>query len=299
MAGAMEDVSHPSRSRRGELKAELRGEEREIGFTVTPLDAPGDAAAGVVVVFQDLTVLRRMEEQMRRNERLAAVGVLAAGLAHEIRNPLSSMSGSIELLKADLPAGAEQARLMAIVLRETERLDRLIDDFLRFARPAPLRVGEVMLDRLVREAAELFQHDPAATGCEVAIDVPGGATGFGDEGQLRRALLNLLLNAAQAMEGQGRIGVSLVCGDGRARLSVSDDGPGIPEEDLDRIFDPFYTTREKGTGLGLALVYRTVEAHGGHVEVRSEPGAGSTFTMDLPMSHAERELVPRSGAATL
>lgn len=262
---------------------ELKGDRRHIGFTVSPLAPSGDLPGGSVVVFQDLTMLRRMEEQVRRNERLAAVGVLAAGLAHEIRNPLSSMSGSIELLKSELPSGGRDERLMDIVVRETERLDGLIDDFLGFARPAPPRKELVSFERLVGEAAELFRNDPAAASCKLEISVDEGVTGFGDEGQLRRALLNLLINAAQAREGDGgSISVEARAVDRGIALSVSDDGSGIPGEDIPRIFDPFYTTRERGTGLGLALVHRTVEAHDGRVEVESEVGEGTRFTIELP-----------------
>ncbi len=282
LAGAIGDPSAPSRAKRGEIQASLGGQQREIGFTATPLTPLGDAPGGVVVVFQDLTVLRQMEEQVRRNERLAAVGVLAAGLAHEIRNPLSSMSGSVELLKSELPEGAGNAALMDIVIRETERLDRLIDDFLGFAKPAPLRKEKVSFDRIAKEAVELFRLDPMAASCEVEISAPDNVLGFGDEGQLRRALLNLLLNAAQAMEGRGKIKVVVEKEGSRARLSVMDDGPGIAREDLERIFDPFYTTHDSGTGLGLALVHRTVEAHDGIIDVRSEKGAGSCFTIELP-----------------
>jgi two-component system, NtrC family, sensor histidine kinase PilS len=270
-------------TRRGEVAPMIDGEPRQLGFTVTPLAPVGGEAGGWVVVFQDLTTLRQMEEMVRRNERLAAVGVLAAGLAHEIRNPLASMSGSVELLRAELPTGADEARLMDIVLRETDRLDRLITDFLSFARPAPPRFGEVSFSRLMREALEVFENDPAATGCEVEAEIDEDTTAWGDEGQLRRALLNLLLNAAQAMEGGGRIRVGLSRSDAQLRLHVEDEGPGISEGDLDRIFDPFYTTRERGSGLGLALVHRTVESHGGHIEVKSSAGAGSRFTLVLPI----------------
>ena len=272
---------------RGEVLVEREGEQRQIGFTVNELAPVGSDPGGSVVVFQDLTALRRMEERARRNERLAAVGALAAGLAHEIRNPLASMSGSVEILRSELPSGARHERLMDIVLRETDRLNGLLEDFLRFARPSTPRRELVALRAVISDAVDLFRNDPEGASCDLNVEVDDGLVVEGDAGQLQRAFLNLLLNAAQATGGKGGIRVGAEKADGRLRIWFSDDGPGVARADLDRIFDPFFTTRERGTGLGLALVHRTMEAHGGHVEVESEVGKGSRFTVTLPAVDSE------------
>ena len=265
---------------RGEVKVRGGDGERYLGFNVSPL-GPSE---GLVVVFQDLTAMREMEALVRRNERLAALGVVAAGLAHEIRNPLASMSGSIELLRASLPERAEEARLMSIVLRETERLNRLISDFLLFARPAPPKFQPVDLKGAVARTLEVFRNDPVARQLEIDAQVPGGLVVRCDEEQLRQILLNLLLNAGQAMEGRGRVTLSAEVKGGEAHLLVTDDGPGMDAETARRIFDPFFTTRSEGTGLGLSTVHRLVEGQGGRISVQTAEGAGTTFVVTLPLA---------------
>jgi two-component system sensor histidine kinase PilS (NtrC family) len=227
-----------------------------------------------------------MEEEVKRSERLADLGRVAAGLAHELRNPLASMAGSIELLRASSGLSAGDARLMDIVLREAERLEGLVAAFLAFSRPAPPRRAAVDLARAVAETLEVFAHDPAAERVRVERAL-GPAVADCDAGQLRQVLWNLLTNAAHAAgarEGGGTVRVRCGAGDGDgwARIEVEDDGPGIPAADLPHLFTPFFTTRDGGTGLGLATVQRIVDAHGGRVDVASTPGAGARFTVQLP-----------------
>jgi two-component system sensor histidine kinase PilS (NtrC family) len=256
--------------------------------------------SGHVVIFQDVSEVVEMERDLRRSERLAAVGELSASMAHEIRNPLAAISGSIQILQREGEAwrgGEPSRRLMDIVLRETDRLNRLLTEFLEYARPGPLRRESLLLEEAVAEVLAVFDASrPEASTVSVAIEP--GLRLCADPALLRQLLWNLLLNAAQAMPEGGRIGVEGHCsrapqegpGGGRneegegswVELGVSDAGPGIPTETLDRIFDPFFTTKPGGTGLGLATVHRIVEEHGGSIRVQSAAGKGTSFHVRLP-----------------
>jgi two-component system, NtrC family, sensor histidine kinase PilS len=270
---------------RGETElVNARGERLWLGYTAFPLVERGGAEIGRAVIFQDLTALRAMQAEVQRSERLADLGRVAAGLAHELRNPLASMAGSIELLRTSLELSAGDARLMEIVLREAARLEQLVAAFLAFSRPAPPRREPVELDRAVTETLEVFAHDPIGGRVRIARDLTP-AVAHCDAGQLRQVLWNLLANAAHAAgqrEGGGTVRVRCASDGERARLEVEDDGPGIPPADLPHLFTPFFTTREGGTGLGLATVQRIVDAHGGAVAVESSPGKGTRFTVRLP-----------------
>ncbi len=265
-----------------------RGERLRLGYAVFPLVAQGGKEMGRAVIFQDLTQLRAMEARMQRSERLADLGRVAAGLAHELRNPLAAMAGSIELLKGATGLREADARLMDIVLREAGRLEHLTAAFLAFSRPPPARRERVDLDRALAETLEVFANDPAAARVQVERTL-APATAWCDPDQLRQVFWNLLANAAQATSaGDARGTVRIACGpDGdAARFVVEDDGPGIAPGDLPQLFTPFFTTKERGTGLGLATVQRIVDAHGGSVTVESSPGEGTRFVVCLPASPA-------------
>jgi two-component system sensor histidine kinase PilS (NtrC family) len=273
-------------STRGEADLlNVRGVRLRLGYSTFPLADTRGKALGTAVIFQDLTSLRAMEEAVTRSERLADLGRVAAGLAHELRNPLASMMGSVELLRSDSDSAEEGRRLLGIVLREAGRLEKLVTEFLAFARPAPLRPRRTDLALLAGETLDVFAHDP--TGASLTIErALSPASADVDPDRLRQVLWNLLLNARQAVEATGRAAgrVAVAAGQGPAGpwLSVEDDGIGIDPADRQRIFVPFYSTREQGTGLGLATVHRVVEAHGGSIEVESEPGRGARFTVRLP-----------------
>ncbi len=244
---------------------------------------------GHLIVFQDLTTYRRMEEDLRRKEKLAAVGEMAAGLAHEIRNPLASLYGSIQLLQGELDLEGTQRRLMEIVLKESERLDGLIRDFLLFAFPQAGEREPVLLREVVEETLEIFRRGPHFhDGVRLEVEMAPAVRILGDRRQIRQVLWNLLLNAVQAMPPEGgRIKIGAVerrsaAGGTVIRWRVEDSGKGIPTSDLKRIFDPFYTTRRGGTGLGLSIVHRILENHGGTIRVSSREGRGTTFEMELP-----------------
>jgi two-component system sensor histidine kinase PilS (NtrC family) len=272
--------------RRGETEwVNARGDRLMLGFSRFPLRGQGGRDMGSAVIFQDLTALHAMEERVRRSERLADLGRVAAGLAHELRNPLASMAGSVELLSASEGLRSEDQRLMAIVLKEAGRLEQLVARFLDYSRPVPPRLVPHDLSQVVTEVAAVFAGDPGAARVRVEpalepVTVPC------DPDQLRQVLWNLLVNAAQAVQAGGAGGtIRLRCapdGERGALVAVEDDGPGIAPADQARLFTPFFTTKAGGTGLGLATVHRIVEAHGGTVEVAAVQPHGARFTVHLP-----------------
>lgn len=263
------------------------GKKRLLGFALTPLLDPSGRTLGTTAVFQDLTELRELEERAGRSERLALVGELAAGLAHELRNPLASIFGAIEMLAQD--GSARDEPLFKIVIRETERLNRLVSEFLAFATPQPPRLEPVDLVELANSTLEAFALDPMAKDLRIEAEL-GPSLALADEDQMRQVLWNLLRNAAQASKPGGRISVR--CGEegeDRVVLSVEDEGCGIPGHLRDKIFDPFFTTKETGSGLGLPMIHRVVESSGGQIVMKSEVGVGTRFDITLPRAGASAE----------
>lgn len=227
--------------------------------------------------------LKDSEEAVRRAEKLAAIGQLAAGIAHEIRNPLASMSGSIQVLRDELDLNPENKRLMDIILRESERLNRLITEFLDYARPYKPERAEVDFSGILSETLDVFEKGLSqGHGITIQREVSPGIKVYGEQERLREVLWNLFNNAVQSMPGGGRLTVSLKAEDGVAVAAIRDTGEGIEEKDIGRVFEPFFTTKTSGTGLGLATVYRIVEAHDGDIRVESKKGKGTLFTVSLP-----------------
>ncbi|MBS3809249.1 MAG: GHKL domain-containing protein [Desulfobacterales bacterium] len=224
-----------------------------------------------------------MEDQMKRVERLAAVGEIAAGLAHEIKNPLASLNGSIQMLRDSLDYDPDQQRLMQIVMREADRLSTLVTDFLRFAKPGTGKAEVIQLDKAVSEIVSLFASDPRYREyLEVKTDLTTGLQVKIDPEHLKQVMWNLLNNAAEAIEGQGAIEVKLYpTRKNYACISVADNGCGISEESMASIYDPFFSTKSGGTGLGLSIVQQVIGAHGGLVDLDSTPGKGTTVTVLL------------------
>jgi two-component system sensor histidine kinase PilS (NtrC family) len=263
------------------------GTEIYLGFTASPIRDADGAGIGRVVIFQDLTPIKQMEERVRFADRLAGVGELAAGLAHEIRNPLASIAGSSQLLRESPAVPGEAATLLEIIERESKRLNGLISDFLAYAGPSARNLGEIHMEGLLREVSEAIR---AGEGREkgVAIELPPMKTLVveGDPEQLRQVVWNLVRNAVQATPPGGRIVVDafeqIRHGNRYVVARISDPGAGIAPMDLGKIFNPFFTTKEGGTGLGLSISQRIVHYHRGFIEVRSTPGQGSTFSVFLP-----------------
>lgn len=254
--------------------------ETTLGVTVSPLVDGKRNVIGRVVNFQDLTELRRLEQHARRSERLATVGQLAAGVAHEIRNPLASISGSIELLKSMPQASEDDRALMAIVNREIMRLNGLIGDLLDYANPKPLQAVDIDGAIIVDETLKVAKADPAfaqvALEAEVARPLPIAA----DPAKLRQVLWNLLRNAVDA--GAKRIAVTGAIDGDQVVVGIADDGAGIAPDQVARIFDPFFTTKRRGTGLGLATTHGIVAEHGGRIDVESAVGKGTKMIVSLP-----------------
>lgn len=266
----------PLGSRRNELPVTTRTGQKVLGLSVTALEG-----ADLLIVFQDLTALRQTEDELRRVDRLAALGRLSAQLAHEIRNPLASMRGSAQLLAADVPPNGPTARLSGILMRESDRLSALVEDFLRFARPAPPRRRATAVHELVGEVLEMVRVDPLARQVEFerALSPTWNAL---DPDQLRQVLINLLRNACAAAGPGGVVKVSVIDAAGAAQIRVWDSAGAIAPTDMPRLFEPFFSKRAGGTGLGLSTAHSIVRAHGGTIEVSSSPAAGTEFVIGLP-----------------
>jgi two-component system sensor histidine kinase PilS (NtrC family) len=262
------------------------GTEIDLGLSATAFLAAG-VRTGVLFTFQDVTQLRRLERGARMQQRLAAVGEMAAGIAHEIRNPLASISGSIQLLRQELHLSDDQARLLDIVMRESERLNQTISHFLAYARPERFSVTRLDARRPVNDAAMLLRNGPSLHPRHVIEAVVPDEPVWceADEGQVSQVIWNLATNGLRAMPDGGRLRLSVHRGpqDGDAVLEVADEGTGMPEDELDRVFQPFHSTFEGGTGLGMAIVHRIVSDYGGEIHVTSRPGAGTTVNVRLPL----------------
>ncbi len=261
------------------------GAVRDIGLSATHLMTP-EGAAGYLLTFQDVTQMRRLEQEARRRQRLAAVGEMAAGIAHEIRNPLASMRGSIQVLRAELTLSDEQASLMDIVLRESDRLNDTIRSFLAYARPQAAVPQPVDLPRVLQDAATLLRNSPELKpGHQVLVEAPdAGLVLEADENQLRQVVWNLATNGLRAMPRGGTLRLIARTAPGQqiALLEVADDGVGIGPEQLETLFQPFHGAFGQGSGLGLAIVHRIVTDHRGEVVVESAAGKGTLVRVSLP-----------------
>ncbi|MGH9387608.1 MAG: two-component system sensor histidine kinase NtrB [Vicinamibacterales bacterium] len=282
------------RSRRTDYAFRLPdGRLIDVGLSVAALPMP-DGTRGFLYTFQDVTDMKRFEHNARLQQRLAAVGEMAAGIAHEIRNPLASMSGSMQMLRQELPLSGDQAQLMDIVLRESERLNQTIKSVLAYARPQRFQMQHLDLRTVVRETATLLRNstdvgerhtiDVRQADREVIVDA--------DEGQIRQIVWNLATNGLKAMPEGGTLTISAheeSSGDDRVGvLRVEDEGVGIAPEEIESIFQPFRGSFGKSTGLGLAIVHRIVSDYGGRIDVRPREKRGTSFEVSFPAArHAE------------
>ena len=288
----------PEGSRRTDMQFTTTGGRRiDIGLSAAPLITPG-GRDGFLFLFQDITETRRLHRKSAEQARLAAVGEMAAGIAHEIRNPLASMSGSIQILRQELPLNAEQTQLMDIVLRESERLNETIKAFLAYARPRASSSQRLDLRQAVNDTALLLRHSPeSADSHRIRVDLPEVPVWFeADEGQIRQIVWNLATNGLRAMPDGGALVLGVETEADAVILSVRDEGVGIPPGELDSMLQPFHGTFARGTGLGLAIVHRIVSDYGGEIQVASAPGAGTTIRIRLPVSTAALSADGRSPA---
>jgi two-component system sensor histidine kinase HydH len=247
---------------------------------------------GYVFIFRDLVEVRRLQQEVERTKRLASLGSLAAGVAHEIRNPLSSVKGFATYFREKLKDSPQDRDTATTMIQEVERLDRVIGQLLEFARPSTLKIKPVRVTDLIRHSLKLIEGDARTKGVEVKADLPANLPqALMDADRMNQVLLNLYLNAIQAMDGGGVLQVTVSRDDSRklTTITVSDNGRGIEAADQERIFDPYFTTKADGTGLGLAIVHKILDAHGGSIKVRSQKGAGTTVTMTLPDGEEERD----------
>ena len=273
---------------------EVTDSEKILGCSVTPLVDSNRKKVGNTLIFQDLTVIKEMERKIERNKRLAFVGVMAAGLAHEIRNPLASISGPIQMLSKDLRLDETDRKLMQIILRGKDRLDGFVKDFLLLARPKPSERKDIDVKVIIDDLLESLRFSPEwREDIEVIKNLCNQTSIYGNKAEIRQVIWNIISNAVQAMPEGGKLKIEttpippLVKGEfpdtkEYLEIRISDNGCGIEEKNQDKVFEPFYTTKKNGTGLGLAIVNRIVESHMGKIRIKSKPGKGTNCVVLLP-----------------
>ncbi|MBN1829107.1 MAG: PAS domain S-box protein [Deltaproteobacteria bacterium] len=269
------------------------GEKIVVGFSFFPLMSPEEIQIGTIIIFRDLTPIKEMEKEIERNRRLAVIGEMSSVLAHEIRNPLATIAGSIQLLKKDILIDDSNRRLMDIVLRGKDQLESIMQDYLLLSRPKSTDYRPVDIKSLIEELVELMSFGADwGEDIEVSLDLCDGHAICGNENEIKQAIRNVILNAVQAMPDGGSLDIEtkLDCSmaDGECLLVVvSDTGIGVADENLPRITEPFFTTKERGTGLGLAIVKRVLDSHGGSLAIESEQAKGTRVVMRYPIRFKE------------
>ena len=261
------------------------GMRLRLGFSISPLSSESGETTGMVITFQDLTHIRALEETSRRQDQLAAIGRMAASIAHEIRNPLAAMRGSIQMLRHEMQAEPAQAELMEIILRESDRLNRIITDFLNYARPRSASHARVDIGELLHQTFTLLRYSPEISDHQSVEEevIDGPLTADADAEQLQQVFWNLARNALQSMPEGGTLRAQ-VSRKSKDRLSITflDTGRGMSPAQVEHLFEPFSSTTG-GTGLGLSIVYQIIREHGGTINIRSREGQGTTITIELPL----------------
>lgn len=267
---------------------EAMGSGKILGCSVTPLVDSNRKKVGNTLIFQDLTVIKEMERKIERNKRLAFVGEMAAGLAHEIRNPLASISGPIQMLSKDLRLDETDRKLMQIILRGKDRLDGFVKDFLLLARPKPSERRDINVKVIIDDLLESLRFSPEwREDIEVIKNLCNQTSIYGNKAEIRQVIWNIISNAVQAMPEGGKLQIKTreVFNDTKEYLEIRiiDNGCGIEEKNQAKVFEPFYTTKKNGTGLGLAIVNRIMESHMGKIRIKSKPGKGTDCIVLLPI----------------
>jgi two-component system sensor histidine kinase PilS (NtrC family) len=281
---AREDLGTGNVVRREIDEVTVGGVRHSIGFAVSPLSSLDGNAIGYTLIFQDLTEMKKLEAELRLKDRMAAVGELSAGIAHEIRNPLAAIAGSVQVLKGSKSLTAQEQRLMSIVLKESERLNKSISDFLRFVRPQEKRAVAFDVAASLSETLDLLQNSPELRADhELRREIhPASFQLTGDADQIRQVFWNIARNAVQAMPHGGILNVHTVITADAYHIIFSDSGRGMSGQDLQRLFQPFRTNFPSGTGLGMAISYRIIQEHGGKIDVTSHEGEGTSISVSLP-----------------
>ncbi len=270
-------------------------QEKILGVSTFPVHDQDNRPLGYGIIFQDITEIIIKEEYLHRMDRLACLGEMAAGLAHEIRNPLASISGAAQFLAESESLSLQGRKLLDIIFREINRLNGLTNAFMLYGRPSKESVEKVNVAAEVKEVLYLMERRKELPQASIEIDIPEDAVIETEPNQLRQILVNLILNAWQALPRQG--GTITVRGrmtEDSIELHIADNGSGISSEDIERIFNPFFTTKPEGTGLGLAIVQRLVSDLGGEINVSSTPGQGTEFEITLPLATAEEERLKKA-----
>jgi PAS domain S-box-containing protein len=273
------------------LAGDAEGDERSLLVSLAPVSAPDGSVLGAICNLRDVTELRRLERQLHSRERLAALGEMAASVAHEIRNPLGTIEGFARLLRRDLADMPDHLRLAERIVAGAQNLNYVISNLLTYARPMRLTIAEVSVARLFEVCGETLRDRAARAGVELAMEAASPDLRVrGDERQLAQVLLNLGINAIEACaSGEGRVSVDARGGRQAVLLRIRDEGCGMDAEQVEKVFDPFFTTKEGGTGLGLSLTKKIVDAHGGDISIESEAAKGSVFTVTLPRGRKEHD----------
>lgn len=287
------------------------GSRLHLGFSQSILKDPGGDEIGLILILQDLTEFRQMQEQVRRMDRLAVAGELAAGIAHEIKNPLASLSGSIQMLRDEVDFGPMQQRLMDITMREAERLNALVNEFLLFSRPEKAVDRSVEVNQVIEDTLEMLKNSPELSRpIRIEKTLSKNLWVLIDPQRLQQVIWNLVLNAVQEMKNSGRLSVATAIRTQRgsgdaprnyardrqeklAEILISDTGPGILPENQGKVFDPFFTTKDQGTGLGLTIVHRIVENYDGKIFLDSDGRSGTTFTLHFPLAEEDPQDRPQ------
>ena len=266
------------------LEGQIRqedGSSRTMDLLLSPLKNRRGDTVGRIAIFQDLTEVRAMEREMQKRKQLAAVGELSASIAHELRNPLASLKGSMEMLREERTEreGHYSGQLMDIAIKEMDRLNGIISDFLLYARPKPPEKTLFALGDLLEEILMLFQH---RKDIQILTEIGNDIVVHGDPNQLKQVFLNLISNAVDAMPDGGVLSVVASTNQSSVCVDLRDSGTGIAEENIEKIFYPYFSTKNRGTGLGLAIAYRIIEEHSGHIRAFNSPGGGAVFSITLP-----------------
>jgi len=286
-------VTHPIETLRGEGSITVHDTRRIIGLTLSQSTDSSGQETGYTCIFQDITELKRLEAELKHKETLAAIGELSANMAHEIRNPLASLKGSIEILKEGTLTKAHGEKLMDIALSEMDRLNTIITDFLTYSRPKPPEFLNFDLHAMLNEIIQLTRNAiMSADNISITKDFGGHYEIIADPQKLRQVFLNLTMNAIESMPGGGSLTIRTRKLHDTVAVSFRDSGVGIPPENLKEIFYPFFTTKDRGTGLGLSIAYRIIEEHRGRITVNSIPGTGTTFEVTIPVSQSSSASAP-------
>ena len=293
IAGAFEMSHLPNRA---ELRLKSTG--KVIGYTLSQVRNPRGRLTGATLFFKDLTRVEQLEERERLRDRLAALGEMAAAIAHEVKNPLAGIEVMAGILKRQLPESEDAQSILGDIIKEAKMANAIVLEVLEFVRPIRLQVERIALVDVLRDAVALAESHAARGDVRVDLAMPVDLAAIqGDPHQLRQLFTNLLTNAFEALAGRGSVTIVASCiaeeeptagGDAHSgpsvQVEVADSGPGVPPDVMDRIFSPFFTTKPQGSGLGLAIVRKIVDAHDGRIDVDARPGGGTLFRVTLPVT---------------